>query len=303
MKSAVSEREVQIGRRLRMFRESKMIPRTAFALSIGVGAERLASYEAGRVPLRFGVFLAIHQRHLIDPAWLATGQGNPVRSAAFSLALQSSFPPRALFSDIYAKYLANISSDRAVILHEGIDQLNRMLEDTIQDFRAALPELGSSIAGIETRLRAAQQSIADARKHASSLPLSNKRVAQFLAYLNTKYWKKEKGALTGASLKSRTPGMKIRTLDELRAVLRAKTSRPGDMARLAKALGLRQARVSEWLSGKKEPGGKTTFRLLQWVEQQERQQKSPGGVEAPPERKTQVSKTGYEKQTQVPKKG
>ena len=47
------------------------------------------------------------------------------------------------------------------------------------------------------------------------------------------------------------------------------TKQRGQKAELAHFLSVHQARISEWLSGKKEPGGETTLRLLNWVERKE----------------------------------
>jgi DNA-binding transcriptional regulator YiaG len=189
------------------------------------------------------------------------------------------------------------------VVHEGIDRLNRVMEETIQEVRSGVPALRSSIAAIESRLLAAQKIIASARKYSLSPSLSKKGVAQLEAYFNVAYPEIEKSQLTDTSLKSRTVDVNIQTLDELRTILRARTAEKGGMARLAESLGVQQARVSEWLSGKKEPGGKTTLRLLQWVEQQERQPNAPDSVTSTAKGKTQVRKSPNEKQTQVRKKG
>jgi DNA-binding transcriptional regulator YiaG len=45
----------------------------------------------------------------------------------------------------------------------------------------------------------------------------------------------------------------------------------GGKAKLAKAIGVDPSRVSEWLSGKKEPGGEYALKLLKWVEKREPQ--------------------------------
>jgi len=50
------------------------------------------------------------------------------------------------------------------------------------------------------------------------------------------------------------------------------TKERGKKAELARWLGVPMPRITEWLSGKREPGGETTLRLLLWVEQQERKQ-------------------------------
>jgi outer membrane biogenesis lipoprotein LolB len=66
-------------------------------------------------------------------------------------------------------------------------------------------------------------------------------------------------------------------LPNLLARLNRATSKSGKMSALADYLGkatgqkVPLASVSRWLSGKREPGGEITLKLLQWVEQQERQ--------------------------------
>ena len=114
MNSTLPAREIEIGQRLRAFRELKRIPRTAFALSIGIGGERLASYESGRVPLRFEIFKAINQLYFLDPLWLATGEGTPVQDRPFQLGeKESGIPPRATFSEAYESHLGAMCKDRA----------------------------------------------------------------------------------------------------------------------------------------------------------------------------------------------
>ena len=53
--------------------------------------------------------------------------------------------------------------------------------------------------------------------------------------------------------------------------LKNATKQRGQKSALAKFLGVPLARVSQWLSGDRQPGGETTLRMLQWVEAQERQ--------------------------------
>lgn len=48
--------------------------------------------------------------------------------------------------------------------------------------------------------------------------------------------------------------------------LRKLTQRRGLKNRLAKHLGVPPSRISEWMSGKAEPSGRTTLRLLSWVQ-------------------------------------
>jgi DNA-binding transcriptional regulator YiaG len=50
------------------------------------------------------------------------------------------------------------------------------------------------------------------------------------------------------------------------------TEERGRKSKLAAWLGVHRQCVPDWLSGKQEPGGEITLKLLQWVESQERQQ-------------------------------
>lgn len=60
-------------------------------------------------------------------------------------------------------------------------------------------------------------------------------------------------------------------LPELIERLKKATGERGKKTALAQFLDVPLAMVSQWLSGDREPGGETTLRMLQWVEQQERQ--------------------------------
>lgn len=71
------------------------------------------------------------------------------------------------------------------------------------------------------------------------------------------------------------------TLDGLLSRLQAATSQSGKKTELADRLGVPLSNVSMWLSGKREPSGRTTLELLNWVEQQERatlKEESPGSA-------------------------
>jgi transcriptional regulator with XRE-family HTH domain len=84
-------------------------------------------------------------------------------------------------------------------------------------------------------------------------------------------------------------------LAQLLERLNQATAAKGTKAELARHLKAPRPCVSDWLSGKRKPGGETTLRLLHWVEQQERQQKqSPGSVSPPPGPQTQLQES-YEK--------
>lgn len=77
-KEDVPHREKEICWRLREFRETTRIPRTTFALSIGISSERMASYELARVPVRYEIFKAVNAQYLIRLDWLMNRRGPPI---------------------------------------------------------------------------------------------------------------------------------------------------------------------------------------------------------------------------------
>lgn len=96
----------------------------------------------------------------------------------------------------------------------------------------------------------------------------------------------EKKALTVRTENSTESGMHSK-LATLLARLNRATRQRGRKVELARFLGVPHTRVSEWLSGKTEPGGETTLRLLAWVTAEEaKQQDSAGSATSPPAPKT-----------------
>jgi len=77
--------------------------------------------------------------------------------------------------------------------------------------------------------------------------------------------------LTKAATSSKLVADVKSQLPRLLARLKTATKETGKMSALANFLEVPLASVSRWLSGKREPGGEITLKLLQWVEQQERQ--------------------------------
>ncbi len=80
----------------------------------------------------------------------------------------------------------------------------------------------------------------------------------------------EKKGLLDISTLGNNEGVKPK-LPELLKRLNEATRERGTKSALAKFMGVPLPKISQWLSGTHEPGGETTLRLLQWVEQQERQ--------------------------------
>lgn len=77
--------EVLVGKRLRIIRERSRLAQTEFALIIGIGRERLASYETGQVPLPPPIGEKICDQWNVNPFWLANGEGPQVQRHIFRL--------------------------------------------------------------------------------------------------------------------------------------------------------------------------------------------------------------------------
>jgi transcriptional regulator with XRE-family HTH domain len=141
MRNPPAQREIEIGKRLRAFRESLNIPRTSFALEIGVSSERQATYEAGRVPLRWETFLAISKRYFLNPVWLAIGQGEPSMAVAFEDSqFHSLVRPRMLFSQAIDGIMKEAGPPGLLILHHKIVELGRIMGEIV----SVLPNVGAS---------------------------------------------------------------------------------------------------------------------------------------------------------------
>jgi len=106
--------------------------------------------------------------------------------------------------------------------------------------------------------------------------------------------------LTACSENRNTPAVKSE-MEKLLSDVRGMTTAKGRKAKLARDLGVSLSRISEWLSGKYEPGGEVTLRLLQWVLAEEAQQKRPG-AQTSPGVKTRLKEPNEEKSQSSPGK-
>ena len=70
----------------------------------------------------------------------------------------------------------------------------------------------------------------------------------------------------------KSEGVKI-DLPGLMKRIKALTTKPGSKGKLATRCGVPLGSLSQWLSGKREPGGAITLKLLNWVEAEEAKQK------------------------------
>jgi transcriptional regulator with XRE-family HTH domain len=113
----VTAREVEIGQRVKRFRDQINWPQPAFASELGISRDRLASIEYGRTPLRYNVGYRLCFIFDVNHRWLATGEGEiKAATAALELPRAEGQPNRALFSgvcdELYAEKPARRSAGR-----------------------------------------------------------------------------------------------------------------------------------------------------------------------------------------------
>jgi transcriptional regulator with XRE-family HTH domain len=261
----VNEREKLIGARLRKYREMLQVPRSKFSVTIGFGTERVASYEAGRAPLRYEVFRAVTLHYRISPRWLATQIGIPALPAPFDDASLLGFiKPGALFSEVYDAHLAATLETNPLEAQFRLDMVEKKLSGALVEFwhDASFPS--------SEKEEAAKQLVAPFIGDLARVDRALRLRKKIRSYSTKKY------DLTYASTSLKFADVKTQ-LPNLRERLNRATKETGKMSALAdflgKATGQRVplASVSRWLSGKREPGGEVTLQMLRWVEQQERQ--------------------------------
>ncbi len=139
----LSERERMIGARVREFRESLQIPRTRFALSLGFGGERIASYEGGRAALPYEVFKAIFTKYSINPEWLATGDGATTNGGLPYLGfLPADVTRGATFSKVYddhiSRFIARLKQEEEMDATQTLLHIREFLKEAAS--RPQMPE-------------------------------------------------------------------------------------------------------------------------------------------------------------------
>lgn len=269
-------REIEIGRRLRAWREAKMIPRTKLAIALGIGNERLASYEAGRSALPYSVFRELAVRFELNPNWLATGDYRPDVAGFDDSAFLTAVAPRAKFSHAYDKFInptiERKNSEAHKKIQDAID-LMAILKSESKRLKKASPEGWA-------RLEKAVQTMADTHLMISG----EKRRIQDIEDLI----RAESSLDNVPPIEQKFVIAQPETLKDLLQRARRVTSERGKPAQLAKHLQVSRSRVSDWLNGKFEPSGDVILQLSKWVQEREIEQtNSVGSALTPPTPKTQ----------------
>ena len=260
------ESELRICYRLSEFRNSKGITRAALAKQIGINQFSLANIERGLAPVRFTVGYNFCQAFNRSMMWLATGRPPLSVFTPASREILRRFGNKWLFSQAYAEglgafveaELGRIAESAGTSLHE-LDHLIILSNARVGAGSHAEEHFERTVDFINSW----KQGMTDDQK----IAFANQLADVCFRFYNGPGGKNN---LTDSSLKGNTSSVKSE-IKRLMVRVKKFAGLAGNKAALAKYLHVAPPRISEWLSGKKEPGGEYTLRLLKWVTEQERE--------------------------------
>lgn len=302
-KNPFPDRERQIGERLREFRAWIKLSRSVFAGQAGLDASLLRSYECARSQLNYSAAYKVIRAFGLNPEWLATGNGLMWLPVPIPSPKELNVGIRASFSKIYEKHLTkvvaeqtkkwesrpppepiplhiNAADPRARLMAEAqmVNWLRRLVlclpDSKLEDFLNFLYLLGTRLArsypadlkGVfEKRIEAMDCARAQMESHKHFLvdeqPGRIGAKTESKELLDTRLYMVDKEGVK----------TKIRSLPDLMNRLRELTKPRGQKAALAREFHVTRQAVDQWLSGSANPSAETSFKLFNWVEQQERQ--------------------------------
>jgi transcriptional regulator with XRE-family HTH domain len=285
----IPQREIEICGRLRLARKATNLSQVAFARLLEIDSSRLASYELARVPVKWELAFKLCKSINLSQRWLALGVLPMHPTYEVGLPYSPSTKANSLFSSIFDDFL-NVQTrviEQAWVKEfgeekfragefEGLELTHFQRLDrafTTAAVRSIVKAITIELNWLPDDLRAIYINyLADAMnafrlKHSKQIgnlvPPTARELSEQAVNLN-------KISLRGVTESGKHSGVQAK-LKELRVRLNQATADRGMKSRLAKFMRVPLPNVSQWLSGKREPGGETTLKLLQWVEQQERQ--------------------------------
>ncbi len=301
--------------RIRKVREHYGLTQDEFASQIGIKRPRLATYEECRAPLRFHLGLRICRQFITSEKWLALGEGHPRYLMDLgSEAVTSQIPMETQFSEAFRHYLAPryealsaSSTDRfRILIREGEDQ--RLLRNVF----SAMLELWSEVLApsalplmLDELLTFGLHSVNNWKRTGGILRIPGMTTGKDEPSLIERHLagyveQSPQGELTDVTSSGNVLPVKSKIQRLLGRIERA-TSARGKKAELARHLGVALPRISEWLSGQREPGGEYTLRLLDWVQAEEAKQTSgPGGVASTTGARTRLRRISDDKPKSSP---
>lgn len=306
-KTPMPDRELAICRRLRQYREASCLSRVRFARRAGIDSSILSSYEHCRAPLRWGVARRIWASFEINPAWLATGEGDQWGLHASPALVGHLADESQLFSKVYDECLVDYLKKeplerlrewfahgadrsyarlyaRSLIFTYAIGWFTDCPEDRLFDLFESLIRLGNNF------LEWYPSGGNGPRALITPSPDSAGKSQTGLDRLNESF------SITAVT-KVLPP-----TFEDLLKRLKIATKPHGAKTALAKEMGVSPQRLNGWLNGWTTPDGSVTLRLLQFVLQVECQKQGDlGGVGSTAKVQTQTKKLNEKPSSGPPK--
>jgi DNA-binding transcriptional regulator YiaG len=290
-KNPVPQREKEICQRLREIRLALKFSQVVFAEFLAINSPKLASYELGRVPIRFDVAITAAEIGKVSLWWLAEGIEPKFWPALLPPELIGQIQNNPVFSVCYDTILKPFCDDERLKIASMTG--GRLDESAIDHFKKFF---GGGVMNheVDELSGAAFSSILD--PYIKSMPEHLRfrlwdalcdRLRIFLTSYESEIavWQREMAPKNNEGPKTRSQIAKSEltikadsltndlvkpVLPKLIERLKRATEARGSKSELAAWLGVHRQSVTDWLSGKQEPGGETTLRMLQWVEQRER---------------------------------
>jgi plasmid maintenance system antidote protein VapI len=261
----MNDEERAVADRVRRVRYHVQLSVREFSERLGVTNHRMAAIDYQRTPLSFVIAEKLEQVFDVNLMWLAEGKG-PMTPKLYGRLDISGVPRSAVFLEVYrAKIKADIEATTEIAMRA---LYAHVVNRPSKDFMGPSAPIDQIATGILQVLRA----------ELGKLPVYGQtQLLTELLYLIRHY---RKGWQSSAAEKQLTETSENRksedemkpapTLRQLLGEVRRLTKATGMKTQLAKALGVPQARVSEWLAGKYEPSGDTALRLFNWVNSSKR---------------------------------
>jgi transcriptional regulator with XRE-family HTH domain len=286
---AMPERELAICHRLLAFRLTTKLSRMAVARELEINSSTLNNYERGVAPLPYAVAAKVCAAFDVSQAWLADGTGGAGGYIVISPEIAAQIPPALWFSIAFDRFI------KPTLSAEPQSALLELVRANQPAFKAAGIEVkpvrtigvGTS-AVCRATLAGMFKSVMEALPAHLVWPYYSHLLAASNQFQSDHADESAKSQLTPASTSATLPSVKSQ-LESLLVTLNRLAKAPGKKTELADFLGAPLASVSRWLSGKRDPGGETTLRLLEWVQAEEaKQTKSPAPGSTGTRRRTRM---------------
>jgi transcriptional regulator with XRE-family HTH domain len=273
--------------RLKSFREKIGWNRISFAAQLGITYNSLVGIELGHTPINYEVAWKIREVFGLSMAWLVDGSYPPnERDIGPWPDPKKLEKHRQLLSEIEKDLWAKIDPEKELkhynkskpddIFNPSPSALAVSLKEDVVDWMARIPE--------DKAFEFYQDLFKFAEDYLDGLPIESEiKIAVRKRALTWDEMRDEinKRLLHRANKKNELTYLSNSTITgdvnqwhALKAKILKATDKPGEKSALAKMLGVDLTQLSRWLSNSKdapEPRASHALKMLNWVEQQERQ--------------------------------